>query len=1643
MSQYLNKINPSDLSLINNKELLDVFGLVNDVAEIHIYDSNNTLVTSDYNYTSYKPDANYGLLNSNLQSLEIDPILDCTNRGFVEGKYSIHYNFLRKLSNEYLFIKEISSNRQEISLSSNTLSNIEIESLYNTLKDNFEKYNYLKYDLLNFQSNKLFLIVNVALNTTDDVYEIYVKLYEPLDASITIKSFCWVQQEVIPTNVVDIELVLPTQTIEPVKKLQPNFDINLDDKKSFSTDYLDTDTLEQNFGGFNNLFFSKPNNKSLPINVNWEDFSEFVHFSNVVSRIKNFMYKVNLIETYLYNIDNNIGNIITYQSRLSDVLTKFDQYEYFLYTSTSPKAYPKDNDGLLLPSSSQTVINWLGNADYEGSNNSGILGEAKIYDDFNLSSLVNSIPNYILIDERNTPLFHFLNLVGHHFDNIWIYIRKMTDIYVANNNMNKGISPDLVETVLKSFGVKLYNSLSNVDVTQLPQKNYSKEIYKRLYHNLPYLFKSKGTINGLRQLINIFGIPDTVYRIYNYGSLSNEINTFESKDHVFNYALDANRDGYLTVPFKTSGSNDLVPSSVGFRFKLNSKPSGSNVTIGDFRPSDFNSNDLFTGQTVFQQSETLFKLKTTSQDFITCNLENYDSKPSKVYLSYGYNVSQKVEVELYDQEWFYVYLSREYNQTNNKGIYTIHIVKEDSAKTVQVYTSSLQITNEPTVILDKTLSLVVGQGLDYNIQSLEVRNDVLEDKYLISRFYNPKSVESSNVTGFIDNILYYLPLGTDLMTYNHSSVTSLPSLSYNKPYSSWYVTFTGFPNKNNYVTNYDEIYYNNFGTATTKRVTDTIKIKSKDYYGTLLSGFTSIDQSEPDFIDYKFLDVVFSPTFEQDDDIISNLGHISIDDYIGDPSSMYNTKYSTLDLIKKSYLKRVIGNYNVKDYIKLIQYIDNSLFKMIYDFVPVSHTTNTGILIRQNVLHRNIIKHQRPEFVIDSTQTEILNKFNIQSELRLDDLKAVYEFSEGFIPNNKNKFLKSKLSKNELSEFKYSVYNLTNDVVDSKYYSNQTGIINSKYKGNKLSSKQLNKYTQGDISLNKTPTIESYVDKIGFFTDVYENKIFDKKSNIQLKYLVDSNGNLTDLNKSNKNFYSIQGYFVKGDSAVVSLFDVNKYSNQKSLDGSKEIFVSGYSFEPVFYFTNSEKYFKFDSLSEEDSTYLRSIEPFDRDISEKKFIYDLFSQVDVDTTGGFVVGSELDNRYSSYTIPNRNQYQFNVDINLLLKPIVSSFSFKYKLSTYKNYISDESIIDSVIYTHNPIEPFFDQDGNEIPLDIYNTIQRNLEIPINGTESMTFFNNYWSNSKNSLGITRPPYNPDRTWVWDNISRINSDQRTYRIYISNDTIPYTTGKLFEVKNLTTQAVEKLYDEYLEEDQETVNINIPVFELSTILGNIPVGNRGVLTKDYTAIKNSNTLSKYDKVLFVLEQLETNNVTSGSITLMKSSSVYTTANVSNLKIADKDNIVQGLNTKSIVLTRQLINYIDNSIFNSTNSKIYSKYGDINEPFNIESGDIIYIKDSKTKNSFYLEVGNVIITNSNINITLSNTIPSYLTKENIEECVILKRIKDETNVIVNFKKKTGASGYGFLIPSNINPNVLSNIDTITKEVKLKLLNDYTLNKSN
>lgn len=564
-----------DTNLIPSENIQTYFGNEGDYIEYYIYDIGGNLLDTNYNYLNYKLPSSNNLIpgvkndintNNQINSssftpvlndtgslypvIEIDPIKDIQNRGYSSGEFKVTYNiFNRTLSNiqdKALFIKEISQDRTEIRLASVSLTNDEIEDIVNKIitKINNSTYN-IDY-LLNFGNNQQFLTTNIALNKVDTGYEILFKLYKDLPLNIVEKQTLCVVEEKVNPYIFDVNLDKLISKPESLRLKGPNFNISIPDTGNTSTTYTDYSTAlvslqtlqSSSYNHINNIL----NNKSININIDYTDFNNFIFFSSIYQRVVNFYNKVKQIEDYNILINYYTPYISTtsslqleinqYSSSINNIITQFDGYEKYLYFESSSYTWPKSGSikpYSLLSTGSATVNTWYNN----------LTGSALIFDESNYDNLVYSIPDFIRDDEKNAPFLLFLNMIGHHFDDTWVYIKSITDVNLANNNLNKGISKDLVYDKLKSLGIKLYNSQAGEDLDKyligantgsniwdndfsitgsylnnIPRKDLLSELYKRIYHNLPLLLKTKGTKLGLEYLISTFGIPNkTYYRI--------------------------------------------------------------------------------------------------------------------------------------------------------------------------------------------------------------------------------------------------------------------------------------------------------------------------------------------------------------------------------------------------------------------------------------------------------------------------------------------------------------------------------------------------------------------------------------------------------------------------------------------------------------------------------------------------------------------------------------------------------------------------------------------------------------------------------------------------------------------------------------------------------------------------------------------------------------------------------------------------------------------------------------------------------------------------------------------------------------------------------------------------------------------------
>jgi hypothetical protein len=1033
-----NPYSSNELNLLNASSIDVTFNPSINYIEYIITDNNNSFKIVDEQYNGYSFLTDGTVTSNSVSSIEFDPLADIQNRNLNVGDYITHYNFFQNEANttqydKSLFIKEISADRTEVVIGFLYLFT-SLQSVVDSLKINNS--NYFKEFYLNFGNGNIYLANNIQVSSNNTLT---INLYDPLPSNISMNAAFWIVTKIADTLSFNINITpdvyTPPITFTGIKG--PNFNLPAKDQTNNSTGYLDYNTLLQAQSvSSSNQIKTLLSSSGININIDYTGFNNFIHFSSAYQRLENFYYKVSQIESLNNQINNwssvtnSSTSINNLQSQITSIITNFDDYDYYLYYSSGSWAWPKSTSTLpytLYSTGSIQVTNWLGS----GENLTGILGSASLYDERNQNSLYYSIPSYIRDDERNAPYYLFIEMMGQHYDNIWTYYKDVTNLHQADNRLDFGISKDLVAEALKSFGIKIYqnNFTSNdlylsllgyttnspeitgslpvttgsfqeyinnyitasYDASVLPLDDYNKEIYKRIYHNLPYLAKTKGTIPGLRALINCFGVPDTVLRISEFGGRDKDTSTYDYFDQQFNYAAEASASAKIYSPWIpnsawSSSINIAKASSVQFRFKTSDFDTGSNYQmwgLSTLGPGTYPSSSLvlrysgsglatgsYSGSTVnpyYQHAYLTFYPKTN--DIVNT---------ASVYLPF------------FDHGWWSVMINK-FQDTYT--LYASNKLYYDGYDGNQIgYLSSSSITLANTFWTGSDWSTFLSSsvnlgGITYNrfTGSLqEIRYWVKTGSVDSFKDYvmNPQSIDYSGEVLYDDYLLFRLPLGGDLYT---GSVSVHPRIT-----GSWATTQSFGPPLDATLTNVtfkpnvETRFLNSPIIGLRGRVTDKIQIVSSIYpTGSVLSQYTSIAQNFPasgsESPDVNMLEVAFSPQNEVNDDIIDSLGYFNIGEYIGDPRQVSSsaTSYPDLNALSNNFFQKYFDTYDLTDYVRLIKYFDNSLFKMIKDFVPARTSLTTGIVIKQHILERN--KYPQPQ--VDNTQFQNINVYSSSAGL--------------------------------------------------------------------------------------------------------------------------------------------------------------------------------------------------------------------------------------------------------------------------------------------------------------------------------------------------------------------------------------------------------------------------------------------------------------------------------------------------------------------------------------------------------------------------------------------------------------------------------------------------------------------------------------
>jgi len=265
-----------------------------------------------------------------------------------------------------------------------------------------------------------------------------------------------------------------------------------------------------------------------------------------------------------------------------------------------------------------------------------------------------------------------------------------------------------------------------------------------------------------------------------------------------------------------------------------------------------------------------------------------------------------------------------------------------------------------------------GKMFSGSYQEIRYFDTLLDSNVFKDYIMNPSSIEGlGGINSSPNELVFRASLGGELYTGSrsiHPKVTGswVPTSSF-ATNSDFYIS-----NTSSFVTNEEYFFFDQPVAGIKNAISDKIRLENSIIpTGSVLSPFRSLAQnlaaSQSYTANTNLLEVAFSPQDEINDDISSQIGYFEIGELIGDPRlrSSSATSYPDLDALRNEYFEKYTKNYDLNDYIRLIKFFDNSLFKMIKDFVPARTSLASGVVIKQHLLERN--KYPQPQTTIDST----------------------------------------------------------------------------------------------------------------------------------------------------------------------------------------------------------------------------------------------------------------------------------------------------------------------------------------------------------------------------------------------------------------------------------------------------------------------------------------------------------------------------------------------------------------------------------------------------------------------------------------------------------------------------------------------------
>lgn len=589
------------------------------------------------------------------------------------------------------------------------------------------------------------------------------------------------------------------------------------------------------------------------------------------------------------------------------------------------------------------------------------------YDRSNGQIITRLFPEAFFIKETEdgTRLFEkFLYVIARMFDEIKASIGQFTKIYTVNyTDFNQ--APDaLLADVAKFYGWDFVGNFLSADAMQylvgrgvlgnldtnvdLDTKLYEikNELWRRCISNLMYIYKTKGTRESIKALLNSYGVNENLFKIKEY--------VLDSKSGLVASRVSSEKS-VLVAAF---GSGSLTGSIYRTVEQPSSYLSGTDHTI-ELRVRFPLTSSLEIPATVKSGTLWTYSGGTPVYYSLVFDKDSYSSRTGSLYLTSSVGlIAQLTGVGIFDGEWKNI--STRFSYVS--GTADITVLTTDESSIESRFCSSSVATSVKNLLTSSLLdTMIVGSPMvafgsandtwrdaqywaqEFRVWSSRLDDEELEDHALNFQSYGRKRVRNDRSLKDhwrLDGEATASFSATDDDQFTIYNIAKAPQQSY--------VTGTNFapsvrPFKR-FLNSYSFIAGPDGWTDDKIRVIDSTKMRRGEEVQD--SSIVSLELNMVDALNEDLSQMMAS---------MDELNSI-----LGVAASKYQESYSGLSSLRQKYFTRLQGKLRFNVFADMLDFFDRSFIQMVRRLVPARATfVGDELVVESHMLERPKVQYKR------------------------------------------------------------------------------------------------------------------------------------------------------------------------------------------------------------------------------------------------------------------------------------------------------------------------------------------------------------------------------------------------------------------------------------------------------------------------------------------------------------------------------------------------------------------------------------------------------------------------------------------------------------------------------------------------------------